>query len=138
MTIQENKDIARRWMQEIWQGASLATMEELFAANFVFNYVSPGLEPNPESYKQCVDAYFIGFPDIQFTLEDLVAEGDKIAVHWSGRGTHEGEYWGFAPTGKRMTFRGISIIHIVDGKIVEEWGYDNAWEWMEQLGAFDS
>ena len=60
------------------------------------------------------------------------------AVHWSGRGTHTGEYWGAAPTGKQITFRGISIIKIKDGKIVEEWGYDNSLEWMGQLGMMRS
>ena len=137
MSVEDNKTIGKRWINEIWQEASSAAINELFAADFTYNYVPPGSEPNREGYKKSINEYHVGFPDIQFTIDDVVAEGNKVAVHWSGRGTHQGEYWGIAPTGKPITFQGISILQIEDGKIVEEWGYDNAWSWMEQLGMFD-
>ena len=134
MSIEENKAVARRWMEEIWQKASPAAMDELLASNFVFNYASPGVKPDREGYKQSVNGFFVGFPDVQFTTEDMVAEGDKVAVHWTGRCTHKGEYMGVAPTGKQVTWRGISIIRIEGGKIVEEVGYMNMLELMGQLG----
>ena len=84
-----------------------------------------GVEPDREVYKQEVNSYFVGFPDLQYTIEDMVAEGDKVAVRWTGRGTHKGEFWGVAPTGKEATMRGISIIRIEGGKILEEWAYMN-------------
>jgi predicted ester cyclase len=66
---------------------------------------------------------------------DLVAEGDKVAIRWSWRGIHKGEYMGIAPTGKQVTMTGISILRIVGGKIVEEWGESDNLGFMEQLGA---
>ena len=136
MSTEENKAIARRWMEEVWQKASPAAIDELLAANFVFNYPPPGVEPDRKAYKQTVNEYFVGCPDLQFTTEDMVAEGDKVAVHWTGRGTHKGEFWGIAPTDKQVTMRGISIIRIAGGKIVEEWGYMNTLDLLKQLGAF--
>lgn len=134
MSIEENKAVARRWMEEIWQKASPAAMDELLASNFVFNYASPGVKSDREGYKQSVNEFFVGFPDVQFTTVDMVAEGDKVAVHWTGRCTHKGEYMGVAPTGKQVTWRGISIIRIEGGKIVQEVGYMNMLELMGQLG----
>jgi len=136
MTTEENKAIARRWGEEVWRKRNLAAIDELLAADFVFNYAPPGVAPDREGYKQTVNEYFVGFPDIQFTTEDMVAEGDEVAVHWMARGTHKGDFWGVTPTGKQVTMRGISIIRIVGGKLVEEWGYMNALDLMQQLGAF--
>jgi len=122
-------------MEEVWQKARPAAMDELLAPDVFFNYVSPGVEPNREVYKREVNSYFVGFPDLQFTIEDILAEGDKVAVRYTGRGTHKGEFWGVAPTGRQVTMRGISIIRIKEGRIVEEWAYINTLNLMEQLGA---
>ena len=135
MSLEENKAVARRWMEEIWQKASPAAIDELLAPNFVFNYPPPGVEGNREAYKQIVKDLFTGFPDLKWTTADMVAEGDKVAVHWKGRGTHKGEWWGIPPTGKQATPSGISIIRIAGGKLVEEAGYGNMGEMVQQLGA---
>lgn len=127
MTVEENKAIARRWMEEIWQEASAAAVDELLAPDFVFHYAPPGAEPDREAYKQMLDDMLASLPDIEFTTEDIVVGEDKVAVHWIGRGTHKGEFWGAAPTGEQVTMRGISILRIEGGRIVEEWGYDNCW-----------
>ena len=78
------------------------------------------------------------FPDIQFTTEDMVVEGNKAVVavvYWKGRGTHKGQFAGIAPTAKQATTAGISILHVTGGKIVEEMGYMNVMELMQELGA---
>jgi len=135
MSTEENKAIARRWNEEIWSKGNLAAIDELLATDFVFNYAPPGVKPDREAYKQFVTMLRAPFPDFQYTIEDMVAEGDKVSVRWSGRGTHKGEYMGIAPTGKQVTITGISIIRIVGGKIVQEWGEMDNLGMMEQLGA---
>jgi len=133
MSIEENKALARRWNEEIWSKGNLAAVDELLATNFVFNYPAPGLAPDREGYKQTVT--MASFANIQSVIEDMVAEGDKVAVRWTWRGTHKGEYMGIAPTGKQVTITGISILRIVGGKIVEEWGEMDNLGMMQQLEA---
>ena len=132
MSIQENKAIAHRWGDEIWGKGSLAAIDELFATDFVHNYPPPGRE----GYKQNVTDWFVAFPDIQYITEDMVAEGDKVAIRWAYRGTHQGEFMGIAPTGKQVTMKGISIIRIVGGTIVEVWDEVDSLGIMQQLGVF--
>ena len=77
-----------------------------------------------------------GFPDFQVTIEDLfAAEGEKVVLRFTFRGTHQGEFLGVAPTGKRVTMAGIDIFRIADGKIVELWGQEDVLGMMQQLGA---
>jgi len=83
MSIEENKALANRWMKEIWQEANPASMNELLSPDFLFNYAPSGVEPNREAYKQGINSFHVGFPDIKWTSEDIIAEGDKVAVHWS-------------------------------------------------------
>ena len=138
MSAEETRAIARRWMDEVWQKASPSAMDEILASDFTFNYAAPGTKPDLGAYKQMVHDTHAGFPDVQFTTEDMVVEGDKAAVHWKSRGTHKGQFWGIAPTGKQVTMAGISIIRISSGKIREEAGYLNTMEMMQELGAIPS
>ena len=135
MPIEENKAIARRWGEEIWGKASLTAIDELLAPDFVFNYPAPGVTPDLEGYKKTVTMLTAPFADIQGSAEDMVAEGDKVAVRWVWRLTHTGEFMGIAPTGKQVTVTGISILRIVGGKIVEEWGEMDTLGMLQQLGA---
>jgi len=73
-----------------------------------------------EEFKAVITNFRKGFPDLHFTVEEMIAEGDKVAYRWTARGTHQGEYEGIAPTGKIITETGITIIRIVDGKVVED------------------
>jgi len=130
---EENKAIARRWIDEIWSEGNMATIDELFATDFIFHYPSPGVEPNLEGYKQWVTMGGNAFPGT-YTIEDMIAEGDKVMVRWNFSGTHKGEFMGVAPTGKQVTMTGISISRIVGGKIVEEWGVNDDLGLMQQLG----
>lgn len=138
MSIEQNKAIARHWMDEIWQNASEAVIDELLADNFVFNYASSGTNPDKKGYKQAVKRFHTRFPDVQLTTEDVVAEGDKVAVYWKGSATHKGKFWGIALRDKRVTMAGISIIQIFNGKILREVGYDDRLGLLQQIGAFPS
>ena len=136
MSVEENKAIARRWLDEIWSKGSLVAINELCATDFVWHRAPPGVVPDREGYKQeNVTNLGASFADFHCTIEDMVAEGDKVAIRWTWRGTHKGEYMSIAPTGKQVTMTGINIIRIVGGKIVEEWGESDDLGFMEQLGA---
>ena len=136
MSVEQNKAIARRWGEEVWGKGSLDAIDELLAADIIFNYPPPGVAPNREAYKQTVTMFQVALPDIQYTVEDMVAEGDRVAVRWTGRGTHKGEFMGIPPTGKPVTITGISILRIAGGKIVEEWTEDDILGVLQQLGVF--
>jgi steroid delta-isomerase-like uncharacterized protein len=134
MSTEENKATARRWGEEVWGKGSMAAIDELFAPNFVFNYPAPGATPDLKGYKQTVTMLCSPLSDIQSTAEDMVAEGDKVAVRWIWGGTHKGELMGIPPTGKQVKITGISILRIVGGKIVEEWGEMDMLGMLQQLG----
>lgn len=134
MSVEQNKAVARRWGDEIWAKGNLAAIDEIFATDFVLKFALPGELPGREGQKQMVSMWLAAFPDIQWTTEDMFAEGDKVAFGWSGRGTHKGEYMGIPPTGKQVTFRGISILRIEGSKIVEMWSETNMLGVMQQLG----
>ncbi len=134
MSTEENKAIARRWNDEIYSKGNFAAIAELFATDFVCHYAPFGVAPDLEGYKRNVTDSLAPFADMNCTAEDMVAEGDKVAIRWSWRGIHKGEYMGIAPTGRQVTMTGISILRIVGGKIVEEWGESDNLGFMEQLG----
>ncbi len=133
MSIEENKAIARRWNDEIWNKGNLAAIDGLMASNFAWRSAPPGMASDLASFKQYV-ASLSSFSEVKCVAEDMVAEGDKVAVRWTWSGKHTGEYMGMAPTGKKVTITGISIIHIAGGKIVEEWDEQDNLGFMEQLG----
>ncbi len=134
MSLEENKAIARRWNDEIWNKGNMAVVDELMATNFVWHTPYVGVAPDREGFKQSA-ATLSSFSDMNCVDDDMVAEGDKVAVRWTWSGKHTGEYMGIAPTGKRVTITGISIIRIAGGKIVEEWDEQDNMGFMEQLGA---
>jgi C-1 hydroxylase len=90
-----------------------------------------------EGYKQFETAFFHGFPDWIETIEDIIAEGDKVWVSFSGTGTHKGEWLGLAPTGKKVTFKAVQIWRIVDGKVVEKHSFGDLLDVFKQLGVIE-
>ena len=131
MSVEENKDLARRSWGLL---DNLDLLEEVYTADLVWH------EPDQDirGYKQArqfVSTFLGAFPDLQATVEDAVAEGDKIVTRYTIRGTHRGETEEFGPpTGRQIELEGITIHRIEDGKIVEEWErYDNL-SIMQQLG----
>ncbi len=136
MSVEENKAIAHRWNDEVWSKGRLAAIDELFASDFVFNYPAPRVAPNREGYKQTMTIWRTPFANVHCIIEDMVAEGDKVAVRWTWSGTHTGEYMGVAPTGKEVTVTGISVLRIVGGKIVEEWGEMDNLGFLQQVSVF--
>ena len=136
MSAEENKAVVRREMEELFnQGGNLDVADEIIAPNYVSYEPTSGEVRGIEGAKQFAATYREAFPDLQNTIEDMVAEGDKVVVRFRGRGTHQGETEAFGPpTGKWMEMTGITIKRLSEGKIVEAWTNFDALGMMQQLG----
>jgi predicted ester cyclase len=124
VAVEENKTLVRREQEELWNHTGeLDAAQELFAAG------------EAEAAKQEAADFRQGFPDVISTVEDLIAEGDKVVARWRSRATHQGEYMGIAPSGKEVQFSGISIYRIEGNKIVQSWTVEDELGLMRQIGA---
>ncbi len=136
MSVEENQAVVRRYFEEVWSKGNLATVDELTAPDFVRHSTSqPGGVRGHAAFKAYVTRNRAAFEDFHVTVEDLVAAGEKVAVRWTGQGTHRGEYGGVAPTGKPVSVTGINILQLAGGKLVEEWMNFDALGLQQQLGA---
>lgn len=113
MSTTTNIQIIQHRVEEIWNQGKIATIDELIAANLVSN----GQPIGREGFRQFVTAVRAAFPDIHFTVEDSLAEGDKVAIRYTGRGTHQGAFAGIPASGKQVQFPGIGIFPIANGQI---------------------
>ncbi len=139
VSAEDNKALARRLIEEMFNRGNLEAADELFAPDYVnHDPGSPERIRGPEGIKRYVGVYRTAFPDLQLTIEDQVAEGDKVASRWTGRGTHQGDLMGIAPTGNRATTTGITIDRISGGKVVETWANFDVMGMMQQLGVIPS
>jgi steroid delta-isomerase-like uncharacterized protein len=136
----QNKAIARRYVEEIWNQGNLALIDELVAPNATFHdpSVPGGKFTGPAGMRQFVQIYRGAFPDVRLAINDLIAEGDKVVVRWTATGTHKGELMGIAPTGKRVTVTGCDIDQYQDGKVVEAWASYDMLGMLQQLGVVPS
>jgi len=133
MSLEENKAIVHRWI-EAENKKDLAVLDELMAAD----YFDPSLPVRGrEGAKQLMAMMVKAFPDTHETIEDIIAEGDKVWTRIKVTQTHTGEYRGLAPTGKKITFTAVVIWRIVDGKVVESWGVYDQMDFLKQLGVIE-
>ncbi len=134
MSTEENKAIIRRIIEEAFNKGNLAVVDDLMATNHVYHEPS-GQEVNgPEGFKQMITTYRTAFPDLHLTIDDMVAEGDKVAFRFIFRGTHKGDLMGIAPTGKQVTLTVTVISRFVGGKEVEAWENADSLGMMQQMG----
>ena len=134
MSEAENKTLARRFNEDVWGRGEQAALEELLDPDFVDHDALPGQPPGREGHKQILAAFRSAFPGLNVTTEDIVAEGDKVVSRWTARGTHRGELLGIAPAGNGVTIKGIDVLRVAEGRIVERWAQFNDLEMMQQLG----
>ncbi len=125
---EQNKAIVRRLYEEVWNLGDLDVVEDIVSADFVGHRSGRPDDLGPEAVRESVVALCEAFPDGRFTIEDMVVEGDRVAVRFTGRATHRGEFRGVQPTGRQVTVTGIGIYRIYGGQIVERW------ENIDQLG----
>lgn len=138
MSIEENKRLAARAIG-IWSTGDVATADEIFAAGYVNHQHH---DPDDARDLEGVDAikrfaveFRTAFPDFQDSIDLQVAEGDLVATRFTSRGTHQGAFMGVEPTGRRLTWTGITIDRISEGKIVETWANWDMMGMLQQLGA---
>jgi len=133
MSTQQNKAILKRFISEVNKG-NFDVMDELFAEDFVDRYPAHGETPNREGVKRVLAGSRNTFPDFHWSLEDIIAEGDKVAYRLTMQGTDTGGFTGMPPTGKKVSFTGISILRFANGKAVERWYIGDNMTLLHQLG----
>ncbi len=133
MTAEQNKAIARREIEEFESKGNLAVADEVLGPGYRLHF--PGFPPlDSEGHKQVIGAFHAAFPDLGITVEAQVVEGDRVANHFTLRGTQKGDFQGIPPTGKAVTITGTNIMRFENGRIAELWGYLDAVGMMQQLG----
>ena len=133
MSAEENKALVRRFVDEFWTEGNAATADELMAPDAEI-HMPTGEVVDLDGLKGFASTWRESFPDWNSTFEELIAEGDRVAERWTGRGTHRGELQGIPPTGKRVEVPGSVFYRIVGGKIVEFRGQLDMMRLMQQLG----
>ena len=134
MSTEENKTKQRRVWEDAFNKGDLSVANETIATNYVY-HGPMGMEyKGPEGFKQVVTMFRTAFPDLHITVEDMVAEGDKVVSYYTMTGTHKGELMGIAPTDKKVKFSGIVIVRWVGSKEVEARGVGDMLSMMQQLG----
>lgn len=136
MSTEENKAVVRRELEELYnEGGNLDVAEEIYAPDFVGHDSTTGDIRGVEGAKQFAATMRRAFPDLTCTVEDQVAEGDKVVTRWSASGTHHGETEDLGPaTGNLMKITGVSIERLSDARVAESWDHYDALGMMQQLG----
>jgi steroid delta-isomerase-like uncharacterized protein len=136
-TLEANKALVRRWFDEVWNKGRAEAVAEMFAADGIAHGLSDYPEnplQGPADFRPFHETFRGAFPNIEVMVEDLIAEGDKVAARCSVRGRHAGGHLGVAATNAPVDFTGISIVRIRDGKIVEAWNNFDFMRMNRQIG----
>jgi steroid delta-isomerase-like uncharacterized protein len=131
MSLKENKALVRRHYAEVLNQRNPELIDELYAPTIA---LSNGAHIEREQFKALAQMSLDAFPDHQVTVEDQIAEGDKVVTRWTARGTHHGNFAGIPPTGKQVTVKAIHIHQIVDGRIAALWEEFDMFGLQQQLG----
>ena len=134
MSAEQNKSIVRRWVEEGWNKGNLAVIDQVYAPNFVQHEPSPMQVTSSEALKQYVGGYLAAFPDLHFTIDDLVAEGDKVVWRFTSTGTQTGPFMGMPATGKTGNITGLVMFRLENSRIVEGWVNIDTLGLLQQLG----
>ncbi len=134
MSTEETKATMRRYLDVFEQG-NIELLDELLAPDYVNRTpATPDLPTGPEGVKGVVSMFRSAMPDLRVAVEDMIAEGDKVATRYTLEGTHEGELFGVPPTGRRLSIKSMTVERVSDGKIREHWRVTDNFEMMQQLG----
>jgi predicted ester cyclase len=140
MSPEANKAISRRWVEEVFSQGNLAVADQIITPNHVNSGPAalPGLPNGPEGGRILVTVYRTAFPDIHFTIDQQIAEGDTVMTRWTATGTQMGELAGLPPTGKFATTTGIILDTFANGMIAHTWAIFDQFGLMQQLGVIPS
>jgi steroid delta-isomerase-like uncharacterized protein len=134
MSAEESKAIVRRFWG-VWEEGNIDLVDELLAPDYINHTpATPDQPTGPEGVKAVVAMFRSGMPDLRVVIEDMIAEGDKVAVRYTLEGIHEGDLFGVPPTGQRLSIKSISVERVSDGKIREHWRVTDSLDMMQQLG----
>lgn len=135
-TPEENAELATMYWEEVWWGDQ-GKIAEIVAPDEVHHWGIGGDTTGFEEFSQRWNLFFTAFPDLEFTVDQVVAEEDLVATRWTATGTHGGEWQGIAPTDREVTWTGINIFRFECGQIVEAWGAADHLGLLSQLGAVE-
>jgi predicted ester cyclase len=134
-TTEKNKAIYRSFIQQVFNEGRLDSLGDFLSPSYVYRDAPPGTPVGAEGIKQIVSLFRAAFPDLQITIEQQVAEDDLVCSRTTTRGTHKGEIFGMAATGKSVTVPGLTMVHVVDDRLVESWVKNDVIGLMKQLNA---
>jgi len=134
VSTEENKALVRRFVDEVQSRGNIDVLDGICSPEFVNHSAPPGVPPTCEGVKQLTAMFRQAFPDSYFTVEDMMAEGDKVATRKTFHGTHQGEFMGIPPTGQQVSMGLIDIVRIAEGRVVEHWSMGDNLGMMQQLG----
>jgi predicted ester cyclase len=120
-TAEENKAVYRRFIETLFNEGRLERLGELVDPDYVFHDAPPGTPQGPDAIREVVTMFRAAFPDLKITIEDQVAEGDKVCSRATTRGTHRGPIFGIAPTGRAIAMSGLTLVRIAGGRVAESW-----------------
>jgi steroid delta-isomerase-like uncharacterized protein len=135
MSLDENKALMRRIPEEVWSKGDFAAADVILSPDFVNHNPAFGHPPTRDGYKQTVAQFRDAFPDLCMTVEDALAEGDKVALRFRVQGTHRGAFGAFGASGRPIDFTGTATALVRDGKVIELWVNGDLLGLMQQLGA---
>ena len=136
MSTEENKELCRRFFEEVFNKLDQNTATEIISPRFVTHHPAyPEGIHGIEGVNQVIATFRGGLPDLQYTIQDMIAEGDKVVVRWIAHGTHQGTFLGIPPTGKKVAATGIDIFRIAFGKLEEAWVNSDILGLLQQIGA---
>jgi steroid delta-isomerase-like uncharacterized protein len=134
MTTEHNKTIVRRFFEEVVSNGNLAVVDELCSRDYRVHATLSGPDAiGLDQMRELVRSFRSSFPDARITIEDMVAEGDRVAARLREQGTHGGEFRGIPPTGRRVSYGSMTFLRLVDGKIAEHWGLLDMPSLLQQL-----
>jgi steroid delta-isomerase-like uncharacterized protein len=132
--LERNKAVIRRFVEEVQNNKSEAAYDELNDPEFVNLSSPPGVPSDREGGKMYLWGFLNAFPDSRFTIDDMIAEGDRVVTKKTFTGTHDGDFAGIPATGRTVTLQYVDIMRVRDGRIVEHWLSMDQLSFMQQLG----
>ena len=138
MSTEANKAIVRQFVERVQNGGDLAALDVLAAPGYVNHSAPPGVPSDREGLKQLTALFRTAFPDGRMTIEEMVAEGDRVATRKTFRGTHQGALLDLPPTGRAVVITLLDLVRLEDGQVVESWSMADEVGMLRQLGALPS
>jgi predicted ester cyclase len=135
MTIRHNKEVVRRYIEDVWGQGDLAVDEHLLAPDYVDHTPPPGIRPDRAGHRENLRLFRSAFPDARFTIDELVGERETVVVRWTMQATQQGSFYGIAATNKPCTLTGIDIYHLANGQIREVWHQQDILGMLRELGS---